>query len=410
LAAEQYGGKGLFSVSQWPWRAPDGQYLAVRRAAREVQADVLVTSLLCHEALLAAETLDLPIVVIGLAAHLWTYQANGLGEPTKPVQREWRTRELLRFYCRAREQLGLPPRSSGRTDYPLTGTALLLRGDPVFEYPGAVLPERVHHVGPCLWEPSAPPAELEKIQSRLDRVGKPVVYVHLGRIFNGTDPWPRLNAAFTNGPFQAVVELGRSDNPRPEPDADLVVVRNPWMGPLVDGAGLVLTSGTSAPVLNALLRGRPLGVSPCGSEQPVLAEACVRAGVAMYVPNELNPSPLEVVRSAWHDRGLRARAVELGKRLAAADGGGRAADIVQHAATGRTVGAGGAVRHIAAFQVRKPLSTTRRRSPTMTEPGDKLPEPGDKLPEEDATPEVIAHGSEAILPCDGLCPTLGGEF
>nr|BFE80742.1 hypothetical protein GCM10020093_033430 [Planobispora longispora] len=109
------------------------------------------------------------------------------------------------------------------------------------------------------------------------------------------------------------------------------------MGPLIDRAGLVLTSGTSAPVLSALLRGRPLGVSPAGSEQPLLAEACVRAGVAVSVPNDLARDPVEVLGSAWRDGGTRARAAEIGRRLAAADGGGRAADVVQAVAAGRPV-------------------------------------------------------------------------
>jgi UDP:flavonoid glycosyltransferase YjiC (YdhE family) len=333
LPAEPYGGRQSFNVNEWFGRAPR-QYRAIRDAAREVQADVLVTSLLCRGALLAAEALELPVVVIGLAAHLWAYQENGAVEPEFPARRAWRTREMLRNYNLAREQVGLPRRSAGAADYPLIGTALLLRGDPALEYPAAVLPERVHHVGPCTWEPRAEPEELAAVLDRLDRVDKPVVYVHLARIFDGTSPWPRLNAAFTDGPFQAVVELGRSDDPRPAPDADLVVVRKPWMGPLLDRAEFVLTTCTSAPVLNALLRGRALGVSPDGSEQSLLAEACVRAGVAAYVPNELSPDPVKVLRSAADDSGLREQAGELGRRLAAADGGGRAADIIQRVVTG----------------------------------------------------------------------------
>jgi UDP:flavonoid glycosyltransferase YjiC (YdhE family) len=334
LPAEPSGGQQSFNVNEWFMRAPR-QYQVIRHAAREVQANVLVTSLLCRGALLAAEALDLPVVVIGLAAHLWAYQGNGAAEPEPPARRAWRTRDMLQNYKLAREQVGLPRRSARAADYPLIGTALLLRGDPVLEYPGAVLPERVHHVGPCTWEPRANPEELGAVLDRLDRVDKPVVYVHLARIFDGTSPWPRLNAAFTNGPFQAVVELGRSDDPRPAPDADLVVVRKPWMGPLIDRAEFVLTTCTSAPVLNALLRGRALGVSPDGSEQSLLAEACVRAGVGVYVPNEPTPDPVKVLRSAAHDSQLRKRAGELGCRLAAADGGRRAADIIEHVVTGK---------------------------------------------------------------------------
>ncbi|GIH99456.1 glycosyltransferase [Planobispora takensis] len=334
LAARDYGARpAAFSVARW-MREETGQHHAILRAAREVGAGLLLTSVLCHGALLAGERLDLPVVVAGLAAHLWEYRSGGGAEPALPAARLWRSREMLAAYRRSRERLGLAPRDGG---HPLLGAALLLRGDPVLEFPGAVLPERAHHVGPCSWEPAPDPDGLARILDRLARVGKPVVYVHLGRIFGGTSPWPRLNAAFTGGPFQAVVELGRSRDPQPAPGADLVVVREPWMGPLIERAGLVLTSGTSAPVLNALLRGRPLGVSPAGSEQPLLAGACVRAGVAAGVPDDLDRDPVEVLVSVWRDRGRRARAAEIGRRLAAADGGGRAADIVQAVAAGRPV-------------------------------------------------------------------------
>lgn len=330
MAAEEYGGRGGFSVARW-WDGGLAQFRAALRAAREVRADAVVTSILCHGTLLAAEALDIPAVVVGLSVHLWNYRA-GDDEPQPSVTRERRTRETLQYYTELREEAGLPPRRDTPPETPLYGAALLLRGDPVLEYPGAVLPERVHHVGPLAWEPPATRAGLEAVLAHLDRVGKPVVYVHLGRFFGGTTQWPRLNAAFTGGPFQAVVEQGRSTDPRPAPGADILLIRKPWMGPLIDRAGLVLTSGTSAPVLAALLRGRPLGVSPNGSEQPVLAAACIRAGVAVHVSSKVNGDPAAVLVSAWRDEGLRRRARELGRKLAAADSAARAADIIERQA------------------------------------------------------------------------------
>jgi UDP:flavonoid glycosyltransferase YjiC (YdhE family) len=334
LAAHDYGGRRSFSVVRW-FREVPGQYAAVVRAAREVRADVLVTSVLCHGALLAAETLDVPVVVIGLATHLWRYSAGAAAEPEQPALRVWRTGDMIRLYNEGRERVGFPALTLD-DPRPLLGTALLLRGDPALEYPGAVLPDRVHHVGPCAWEPRADPPDLDELLHRLDRTGKPVVYVHVGRVFRGTSPWPRLNAAFTGGPLQAVVEVGRSEDPRPAPEADLVVVRKPWMGPLIDRAELVLSSGTSAPVLNALLRGRPLGLSPGWSEQPLLAEACVRAGVGSYLPNDGDRDPQVALLSVWQRRDLRARAEEFGTRLAAAGACGQAADIVAAAAGAAT--------------------------------------------------------------------------
>jgi UDP:flavonoid glycosyltransferase YjiC (YdhE family) len=335
LAAKEYGGNGGFSVSRW-FLGGLAQYRAILRAAGEVRADVLVTSVLCHGALLAAELLDIPVVVLGLAAHLWDYPSGGADEPQPPSShRRWRTSTVLERYGGLREQASLPVRADTWPSRPLFGAALLLRGDAAFEHPGAVLPERVHHVGAFEWEPTPDPAELARVTRILDGVGKPVVYVHLGRVFGGTSLWPLLNATFSSGPFQAVVEQGRTADPLPAPGADILLVREPWMGPLIDRSGLVWSSGTSAPVLAALLRGRPLVVSPAGSEQPVLAAACVRAGVAVRVPGEAAPDQSGVLRSAWCDEGLRERAQGLGRQLAGSAGPRRAAGIIRAAAGGR---------------------------------------------------------------------------
>ncbi|MFD8685690.1 glycosyltransferase [Streptomyces sp. NPDC059651] len=331
MTAEDYGGLRAFSAAWWGTTG-QAQYLATVRAAREAGADLLVTSVLCNGALLAAEVLDIPVVVVGLSAHLWDYRSGGDGEPQLGRTRRSRTVEGLRLYAEVRERAGEAARACRWGGSPLLGDALLLRGDPALEHPGAELPERVRHVGPLAWEPAADPAEVARIEDHLARSGKPVVYVHMGRFFGGRSLWPLLNAAFTGGRFQAVVEQGRSTDPQPAPEADLVLVRKPWMGPLVDLAGLVLANGTSAPVLNALLRGRPLAVSPNGAEQPLLAGACLRAGVAAHIPHTPSGESSAALESVWEDEGLRTRARALGSRLAAMDSAARAADIVERTA------------------------------------------------------------------------------
>ncbi|MEO3813305.1 hypothetical protein ABGB17_30250 [Sphaerisporangium sp. B11E5] len=328
LDAAAYGGTGAFSVGRWMMTGHE-QYRAVVAAARDTGADALVASVLSHGALLAGEALDLPVTVLGFAAHLWPYRAGGDGEPEHLAQREWRLGELLRHYRALRERTGLPRRHDRPADRPLIGAGLLLRGDPALEYPGAVLPHGVRHVGPCHWEPRPAPAETCRVAGLLARSGKPVVYVHLGREFGGTSLWPRLNAAFTGGPYQAVVELGRSGGPRAAPRADIVTVRVPYMGPLIELSEMVLTSGTSSPVLAALRHGRPLAVAPAGSEQPLLADACERAGVAVRFPGEGTAAALTgALDRALTRETVRRRARWLGARLRDAGGAAAAAGHV----------------------------------------------------------------------------------
>ncbi|HUQ59593.1 hypothetical protein [Lentzea sp.] len=341
-AVEDFGERTGFSAARWGLTGME-QYRATVRAAIEVRADVLVTSVLCHGALVAAEALDIPVVVVGLSIHLWDYRAGGDGEPLGGTRRI-RTLDTVGHHAALREQAGLPPRPRPQPHNPLLGTALLLRGSPALEYPGAVLPDRVHHVGPLAWEPAADPGDLEEVLAVLDRSAKPMVYVHLGRYFEGLNLWPLLNAAFTGGPFLGVVERGRSRDPRPAPGTDILLVRKPWMGPLLDRAGLVLTSGTSAPVLAALRQGLPLAVSPNGAEQALLAAACLRAGVAVRVPAAVSRDPAAALREAWRSPGLRARARDLGRELAAVDSAARAADVVEQAMSGSGAAASPALR------------------------------------------------------------------
>ncbi|MFC6085108.1 glycosyltransferase [Sphaerisporangium aureirubrum] len=340
LDATAYAEAGTFSVSMWT-RTGRQQYQAVVRAAGETGAGALLTSPLCHGALLAAEALDLPATVLGFAAHMWPYREGGEGEPEHVVARRWRLRELLRHYGATREQTGMPPRRDRQEDRPLIGAGLLLRGDPALEYPGAVLPDGVRHVGPCVWEPRADPAELDRVAGLLARAGKPVVYVHLGRTFGGDSMWPRLNATFTGGPYQAVVELARSADARPHPCADIVTVRVPWMDPLVASARMVLTNGTSSPVLAALRHGRPLAVAPAGSEQPVLSEACVRSGVAVRFPADEAADGTAALTSALTGESPH-RVRDLATRLAATRGAAAAAGFVLSTLSPALAGTSGA--------------------------------------------------------------------
>lgn len=332
LPAEAFGAPRAFHVGRW---FHDGveQHHAILRAARAIGADALLTSVLCLGALSAAETLDLPVIVLGFAAHVWSYQRSSPDEHSIEGARAWRLSELTRCYAGVRERVGLGHRTASAADLALTGNGFLLRGDPSLEDPGSVLPAGMSHIGPCFWEPPADAAELDEITCRLDQVGKSVVYVHLGRVFGGTSLWPRLNSAFSDTKFQAVVERGRSADPQPAEAADILVVRKPWMSPLIERADLVLTSATSAPVLGALLGARALIVAPSGSEQPVLASACVRAGVAVRLPLEPARSAAAIL-DAWLDEPLRCRARDVGARLAGQPGASRAADVL-HAVTGR---------------------------------------------------------------------------
>jgi len=310
------------------------QYQAIRHAASAVGADALVTSVLCLGALLAAESADLPAIVLGFATHIWSYQSDGLREPDAIRSRCAVLAELLGHYARVRDLVGMSGSAAPRGDRALIGAGLLLRGSPALECAGAQLPEGLRHTGPCWWEPPASGSELAEIDAEIARIGKPVVYVHLGRTFGGDSLWPRLNAMFTGSGFQAIVEQGRSTAPEPAAGADVLLVRKPWLSPLVERAGLVLTNATSAPILGALRAGRPQLVAPNGSEQPFLADACVRSGTAAVLPTDPAACAAALGR-AWGSASLRARALQIGVGLSESDGAADAAAVLHLVSSGR---------------------------------------------------------------------------
>ncbi|MFI1185953.1 glycosyltransferase [Streptomyces californicus] len=316
---------GAFAVSRW-FRSAHGQYEGVRRAVRRARPDVLVTSVLCPGALVAAEVLGLPVVVLGLVCHLWPHR--GADGTADPQDRVWRLDSTLDVHRALRAELGLRDAGAAGQDA-LLGTSFLLRGHPSLEPPGTELPAGVRHVGPCWWEPPADEEELHAVRSRLDRVGKPVVYVHLGRVFGGGSLWPWIEQAFTDGEFQAVVELGRSAAPPGLPDAaDVTTVRLPWMSPLLERSALVVSSGTSAPVLGSLLHRRPLLVAPNGGEQAVLAAACRRAGVAAVLDRTRGGGQL---RTAADDDVMTGRTHRMSAELVQSKSESRAAQAVEEA-------------------------------------------------------------------------------
>lgn len=322
-----YGPATVLKIGSWRLMNEGvAQYEAVREVARDFDPDVLLTSVLCHGALLAAERLDLPTVVLGLASWLWPFR-RGTVNDAEDAFRSYVLDDMRRHYDELRAQAGLPPRRDRHLEQPFLGATFLLRGHPQLQPDGTELPDEVTYVGPCEWEPPADPAEVAIITGHTQRIGKLVVYVHLGRRFEGISLWPRLNAAFTGGPLQAVVEQARSTKAAPAPGADLLVIRKPWMDPLVSTACLVLTNGTSAPVLAALRHGRPLVVAPNGSEQPLLSAACRRAGVAVRLPDD-PASAASTLSAALADPHLSDRAAQLGAALRTMDGASLAARLV----------------------------------------------------------------------------------
>jgi UDP:flavonoid glycosyltransferase YjiC (YdhE family) len=334
VAAERHDGRFGFNVSRW-FLDSIAQTSNIMRVARELQPDAVVASALGPGALLAGELLDLPVFVIGFATHILNYRTSGQESPDRLAERQWRSSTLLDAYRKARERQGLPPRHDRVAESPLYGAGLLLRGCASLQCPGAELPAQVHQVGPCLWEPDTPVAELSEVTALLRRNGKRVVYVHLGRNFDGVSLWPMLNELFADSKFQAVVELGRSSDAHPDPEASITMVHKPWMQSLVALSDLVITGGTTSPVTAALWAARPLLLAPGGSEQLVLTDSCVQAGVGHRHSRSLDGRDERSLLTATGSSAFAERATALSAELRGMPGPRGAASLIRTVVSGR---------------------------------------------------------------------------
>ncbi len=167
-------------------------------------------------------------------------------------------------------------------------------------------------------------------REQVARSGKPVVYVHLGRVFEGGSGSPASTSH--RRPVPGRGRAGTLPEPRTRPGR-----RHPDGAQAVDGP-------TDRPGRHGAhqrhLRpraGRPgARPPPRGLAQRLRAAAAHRrlhAGRCGRAPAEIRAVGLAaLLESAWRDDALRDRARALGRRLAAMDGAARAADIVERVA------------------------------------------------------------------------------
>jgi MGT family glycosyltransferase len=96
-------------------------------------------------------------------------------------------------------------------------------------------------------------------------------------------------------------------------------------------AAAVLCNGGSGAVMGALVRGRPLVLTPLAADQPENALRCAERGVGISLGRvPLSASAIrDAVRRVLNESSFRVRAEELGGKLASLDGPGRAAELLE---------------------------------------------------------------------------------
>jgi MGT family glycosyltransferase len=200
-----------------------------------------------------------------------------------------------------------------------------------FDFPRTQLPDSFHYAGPFHDEGSSEPVSFP--WEALD--GRPLIYASMGTLQNRL---PRIfhaiAAACAGLDAQLVISLGSREMELPAglPGKPMVVHYAPQLE-LLKRASLVVTHAGINTVLESLAQGVPMVALPVANDQPGVAARLKYLGVGEFIP--VRRAKASVLRAAIEkvsgEPAYRTNARKYQRQIAALDGVGRAADIVEEA-------------------------------------------------------------------------------
>ncbi len=271
------------------WGKPFAVAIQVKHieyAIKNLAPDMIVGQHLTLGPFITRRLCNIPVAILGLAAYLYP-ACKSLFERSPQTESEerlvWRYGDMMRLYNEACELLKLSPSSADYRETPLLGDLFLLRSVPELEGNVDILPDRVHFVGDCLWEPPLFAPELICWLKKFDTSTKPLIYVQPGRSFEDPNFWPHLVNALKNRPVHVIASVGRMDGEIGEIPENFFVRKHIPQGLILPKAKAVICSGHSTAVLGAITHKLPSLTIPYGSGTEDIAERCQRAGVSIRI-------------------------------------------------------------------------------------------------------------------------------
>jgi len=302
--------------------------------------DVLVGHQLTIGPLIVRVLHGLPVAVLGLAAYLWPASKSLLKRPPLSEGERllvWRYGNMMEIYNRVCELFWLPLSYANYRETPLLGDLFLLQSVPQLEEDADVLPEKVHLIGSCLWEPPQLDVELSHWLQESNVAGEPVIYVQPGRSFQEPRIWPHLVDVLGNHQVRVVASISRMDGQAGAIPKNFFVRNHVSQGQVLPQVQAVISSGHTSAVLGALVHGLPSLLIPCGSGTEDIAERCQRAGAAICL--SLSRVTVETLEQAMQTilncPDLRQNAQALRQAFAKINGFEQAADLLEQLALTR---------------------------------------------------------------------------
>ncbi len=328
-------------------RTADEMEMFLREAPPAIRG-ARIDALILDEVALAgpsiAEILGLPYFVISTSVpHRFGWSAPRRITPTLSwtgrLQKHFleisihRMRGPVLFHLnRLRRNAGLRP---VRQMQPMsTELAHLTQLPQCLDFPRGDLPQNFHYTGPFVDQAARPHVDFP--WDRLD--GRPIIYASLGTTLRGdVSTFHAITAACDGLDLQLVISLGSRRNSEMFRDlagAPLVVQKAPQLD-LLKRAAAIITHAGSNTVLEALMYGKPMIAIPCAFDQPAMAARLEWLGaaevlsVSKLAPEEIRAAIIKIL----NDDRYRNNAMELQKKIIAARGLERAADLIEDALT-----------------------------------------------------------------------------
>jgi UDP:flavonoid glycosyltransferase YjiC (YdhE family) len=252
------------------------QFAHLGYAAETFVPDVVLASHLALGPAAFCAQRRIPLVVIGPIVYLWPLRDDAPypdADGARAAASLWD--ELRAIYFSACRELQL-----ATSDAAILGERYLLQGVPALD-PGVVahLPAHVRQIGSCLFEPPGPDTrDVEAWIATQRALGRPVVFVQLGRMFGAADPWPALAAWAAADGCALVASLERYDVALEPARGNVLVQNGVPLQRIVPLADFVICSGTASPLLAAAAAGKPALVAYAGSGTHEHAAAFERYG------------------------------------------------------------------------------------------------------------------------------------
>lgn len=221
-----------------------------------------------------------------------------------------------------RRQVGLAPLEDPARLFTGIPLLLYLTAEP-FEYPHPDWPQTIRLVGPCEWDPPAPPP------AWLAEVREPIVLVTTSSEFQDDGRLVRCALeALAGEPVHVVATLPSADPVAHRPPGNARVLPFTPHAPILDRAVCAITHGGMGATQKALVRGVPVCAVPFGRDQLEVARRVEVAGAGVRLPaRRLTPERLRAAVREATGKAEGARRVAEGYR--AAGGAVAAADLVE---------------------------------------------------------------------------------